>query len=107
MPGGRKRQQTFNHKARSRDQNPKTFETQRNRGSGGKKEETGKSQLEEQKPNLNLRKCREGARDSKRLTTKLAAETKTQKPLKRRGTEEAEGRKRKPENRNLKSKSQI
>jgi len=32
---------------------PKTFETQRNRGSRGQKEETGKSVLEEQKPNLN------------------------------------------------------
>ena len=41
---------------------PKTFETQRNRGSGGQKEETGKSELEEQKPNLIMRKSREGKR---------------------------------------------
>ena len=30
---------------------PKTFETQRNRGSGGKKEETGKLELEKHKSN--------------------------------------------------------
>jgi len=41
---------------------PKTFETQRNRGSGGQKEETGNPELEEQKPNLTTRNSREDKR---------------------------------------------
>ena len=93
-------------------QKNKTFETQRNRGSRGQKEETRKSELEEQKPNLITRKSWEGAGSSKSLTTKITTQESRKpkanpRPLKRRGTEEAEDRRRKPENRNLKSKSQI
>ena len=43
---------------------------QRNRGRGGQKEETGKSELEEQKSNPTMRRSWEGARESKPLTTK-------------------------------------
>jgi len=46
---------------------PKTFETQRNRGSGGQKEETGKSELEEQKPKSTTRKSREGTGRAKKI----------------------------------------
>ena len=53
-----------NEKIIARKTQTKTFETQRNRVSGGQKEETGKLKLEEQEPNPTARRSWKESRDN-------------------------------------------